>query len=330
MSLRAVGFGVVLCAVSLPLAPVASGASLLTPFNVIVSGNFTDSSDVGGGLAVGGFAKLGTLSVADGLNGEPLTAFPGDTTFAAAGGASGGEVAAGNYYISGTDSTFYNNGTGTRDVTDPVSTSMTPFSSESIAWSADATTAGDGCSTNSTTHVTTCSATKTGLNVINLSASQAAGIGSANALSITGVSSTSWLIINVAGASDTLSGNMLIDGHPNAGNSSPAGAQDVLFNFYNANSLTLGGSSMGSVLAPGANVTGGGGQFVGSLVAESFIAGTSCGGTEFHDFTFQGGSTPEPAPVLFVGVGMMALALFARRRGRNRIAEGMDSNSLND
>jgi MYXO-CTERM domain-containing protein len=66
------------------------------------------------------------------------------------------------------------------------------------------------------------------------------------------------------------------------------------------------------------------------LVAESFIAGTSCGGTEFHDFTFQGGSTPEPAPVLFVGVGMMALALFARRRGRNRIAEEMDSNSLND
>jgi hypothetical protein len=87
---------------------------------------------------------------------------------------------------------------------------------------------------------------------------------------------------------------------------------------------------MGSVLAPGANVTGGGGQFVGSLVAESFIAGTSCGGTEFENFTFQGGGTPEPAPVLFVGVGMMALAIILRRRGRNQTSDGPDSHSLNE
>ena len=330
MSLRAVGFGVVLCAVSLPLAPVSSGASLLTPYNVIVSGSFNDSGDVGGGLAVGGSATLGTLNVADGLNGEPLTAFPNDTTLVITGGASGGELAAGNYYISPPDATFFNNGTGTKDTTDPVSTSMAPFSAQSTAWSLDATTAGDGCSTNTITHVTTCSVTKVGLNVIDLSAAQASEIGSGNALDITGVSSTSWLIINVAGTSDTLSGDMQIDGHPNAGNSSPIGAEDVLFNFYNATSLTLGGSSMGSVLAPGANVIGGGGQFVGSLVAESFIAGTSCGGTEFENFTFQGGSAPEPAPVLFVGVGMMALALFLRRRGKNRIAEEPDSHSLNN
>src|ERR1035438_8540245 len=57
-----------------------------------------------------------------------------------------------------------------------------------------------------------------------------------------------------------------------------------------------------------------GGQFVGSLVAASFTAGAS-GGTEFHNFTFQGTTfAPEPAPLACVGAGLIALALIRRRR----------------
>jgi hypothetical protein len=40
MPLAEIGFGVSLCAVSLAFAPLATGASLRTGYNVIVSGNF--------------------------------------------------------------------------------------------------------------------------------------------------------------------------------------------------------------------------------------------------------------------------------------------------
>jgi choice-of-anchor A domain-containing protein len=312
MSLRDVGFSIVFCAVSLALAPSASGASLLTPYNVIVSGNFVDAnSDVGGGLAVGGIATLGSFSIADGMDGEPLSAFTGKTTFVAAGGVTGeASIYSGNWYYSGTDANFFSSGdpTGSKDATDPVSTSMTPFTAMSNSWHADATTAGDGCTVSGS--VTTCTVTKAGMNVIDVTAAEVAA---GQALNINGVSSADWVIFNVAGTADTLSGDMRINGSPNSGDSSPSAAEDVLFNFYQANSLTLGGSSMGSVLAAGANVTGGGGQFVGSLVAESFTDNPTCGGTEFHNFTFQGG-TPEPAPMAFVGAGLIALALYRRRR----------------
>lgn len=293
----------------------ATGASLLTPYNVIVSGSFTDSNtDIGGGLAVGGSASLGGFNITDALLGEPLTAFPSDTTFIAAGGVTGEAAMAngsGNYYYSGTDSQFYNNGTGTKDASNPINftTTFAQFTSLSSTWFTAATTSGDACTAAGS--VTTCTVTKAGLNVIDVADSLVA---SGQTLNITGVSGTSWVILNVTGATDTLSGNMTIDGSGNNGDSSPAGADDVLFNFYQATKITLGGSSMGSVLAPGAAVTGDGGQFVGSLVAASFTQGAT-GGTEFHNYYFQGG-TPEPAPAAFVGAGLIALA-FLRKRRRN-------------
>jgi choice-of-anchor A domain-containing protein len=306
--------------VSLAFAPLASATSLLTAYNVIVSGNFVDvNSDVGGGLAVGGVASLSSFSIADGLDGESIGAFAGNTTFVAGGGVMGeASIYNGNWYFPGTNSSFYTSGdhTGSSDATDPVSTSMTPFTSKSNAWSADPTTAGDSCTASGS--VTTCTVTKAGMNVIDVTAAQVA---KGQTLDINGVSSADWVVLNVAGTTDTLSGNMQINGSPNSGDSSPIAAEDVLFNFYQANSLTLGGSSMGSVLAPLANVTGGGGQFVGSLVAESFTYGLAAGGTEFHNFTFQGG-TPEPAPVAFVGAGLIALALGIKRRRRTNPETG--------
>ena len=289
----------------------AHGASLLTPYNVVVSGNFADAStDVGGGLVVGGTATLNSFNIAGALDGETLTSLPSSATFVAAAGVSGeAGLAAGNYYFPGTDSTFYNNGSGSKLGSDPltISSMFSTFTSLSNAWAAYGTTSGDSCTVNGTS--TTCTVTKTGMNVINVSAS---AVASGQTLVIKGVSGADWLIINVTGTSGTLSGNMTIDGAGNGGDQSPAAAEDVLFNFYQAGSLTLGGSSMGSVLAPGAAVTGDGGQFVGSLVAASFTAGSS-GGTEFHNYYFQGG-TPEPATLAGVGVGLIALALALKRK----------------
>ena len=274
------------------LASTAPAASILTPYNVVVSGNFTDANtDVGGGLAVGGVAAMNGFSIADALDGESLTAFPGPngttgTAFIAAGGATGeASIFNGNWYFSGTDSTFYNNGTGNAVSSNPVtfSTAFQQFTSVSTQLSNDSTTKGDSCTASG--NVTTCTVSASGLN-----------------------------IINVSGATGTLSGDIEINGAGNNGDNSPGGAQDVLFNFDQATAITLGGSSMGSVLAPDAAVTGDGGQFVGSLVAASFTAGAS-GGTEFHNFTFQGTTfAPEPAPLACVGAGLIALALIRRRR----------------
>ncbi|MGB9455906.1 MAG: choice-of-anchor A family protein [Bryobacteraceae bacterium] len=294
----------------------ATGASLLTPYNVIVSGSFADSNtDVGGGLAVGGSATLGGFTLGSNLLNEPLTDFPNSATFIAAGGVTGEAAMAtgnsGNYYFTGTDPTFYDNATvkGTLDGKDPITftTAFAQFTSLSATWSTAAATSGDGCTAAGS--VTTCTVTKAGLNIIDVADSL---IASGQTIHITGASSASWVILNVTGATDTLSGNMTINGSGNNGDSSPAGADDVLFNFYQATKITLGGSSMGSVLAPNAAVTGDGGQFVGSLVAASFAQGTN-GGTEFHNYYFQGG-TPEPAPAAFVGAGLIALALLRKHR----------------
>ena len=305
-------------AAALFLASTAPAASILTPYNVVVSGNFTDANtDVGGGLAVGGVAAMNGFSIADALDGESLTAFPGPngttgTAFIAAGGATGeASIFNGNWYFSGTDSTFYNNGTGNAVSSNPVtfSTTFQQFTSVSTQLSNDSTTKGDSCTASG--NVTTCTVSASGLNIINVADSVVA---SGQALNINGVSSASWVIINVSGATGTLSGDIEINGAGNNGDNSPAGAQDVLFNFDQATAITLGGSSMGSVLAPDAAVTGDGGQFVGSLVAASFTAGAS-GGTEFHNFTFQGTTfAPEPAPLACVGAGLIALALIRRRR----------------
>jgi choice-of-anchor A domain-containing protein len=70
------------CFAALLSAADASAGSILTPFNVIVSGGFTETSDdVGGGLAVGGNASVpGSFSIADNLNGEALSSFPGQAS----------------------------------------------------------------------------------------------------------------------------------------------------------------------------------------------------------------------------------------------------------
>ncbi len=300
--------------------PTALGASLLTPYNVFVSGNFSDANrgtggGVGGGLAVGGVATLGntaanSIAIASNLLGEPLTAFPSSTTFIAAGGVTGrGTLDTGDYYFTGTDTHFVNDGTGTKDTSDPVNfaTSMAQFTTLSTTWSGDAATAGDSCTTAGT--VTTCTVTKAGMNIIDVADS---AVASGYTVHITGVSSADWVIINVAGTTDTLSGTITIDGYAPSGNTTNAVAEDVLFNFYQATAITLGGSAMGSVLAPTAAVTGDGGQFDGSLVAASFTRnGTN--GTYFYNYYFQGGQTPEPLPVAGIGAGLIVLGLFRKR-----------------
>ena len=90
-------------------------------------------------------------------------------------------------------------------------------------------------------------------------------------------------------------------------------AGSVIWNFYDATSLTFGTQIAGSVLAPGAAVTNNN-QIDGSLVAYSWT-----GQGELHDNLFTGISplaVPEPGvwALMMVGIGMVGGALRKRRR----------------
>lgn len=332
MGLQTVYYSALVCALTITVTSTASGASILTPHNAIVSGNFTDlnSIDIGGGLAAQGIVTFqGNSLVADGLDGELTNAFPQDATFVAAGGVTGGtaQVDAGNYYApSGTVSCS----SCTKLTTDPINFSADfgtggTFDALSTQWSTangGVTTSGDSIANvsgyNGGTTTITVSPSNKGMNVIYVSAADALWL-SANVVNITGVSSASWLVVDVQGTADQLGGSsMTVDGGGANGNTTTTEVENVVFNYYQASSLTLNGAVLGSVLAPSAAVTGAGNgtEFDGSLVANSFTGHplSGSGGTEFHNFPFYGGATPEPAPLACVGAGLIALALFRKRR----------------
>ena len=96
-------------------------------------------------------------------------------------------------------------------------------------------------------------------------------------------------------------------------NESGVGAAYVLFNLYQATSVSLPGSKdpQGSVLAPLAGVTGGYGAMHGQL-----ITGSYSGNTQFDAVLFAGSLTPVPlpAPVWLLGSALAGLLCLARRR----------------
>jgi choice-of-anchor A domain-containing protein len=104
-------------------------------------------------------------------------------------------------------------------------------------------------------------------------------------------------------------------------------AVDMLWNFYNATTLTLGSEFVGTVLAPGAAVSNGS-PIDGDLIAASF-SGTG----ELHNYAFAGnlnslGSNlssqdviPEPSTTALLGVGIIGLFAATRRRSAHRAAE---------
>ncbi|HEY9139951.1 MAG TPA: choice-of-anchor A family protein [Bryobacteraceae bacterium] len=299
----------------------ASGASI-PPYNAIVSGNFSDSCcDIGGGLAVGGNATLPSyMSVADAMNGELATAFPSSAMLIIAGTVTGGpaQLYAGDYYSP--NGGVNNVGSGKSiSSPDPVtfSTAFTQFQGESNQISTETPT----CTTCvSGTGTLTITVNRVGLNIINLTTAELAGATSISFKAGTGVTFASnttsygnaWVLLNVPGISDTLnlSSGTWFNGSQQVG-STAYGAEDVLYNFYQATSLTFQGTIVGSVLAPGAAVTDNSGQQIdGSLVAASFA-----GSAEFHNLNFLGPTfTPEPAPAAFVGAGLIALALLRKHR----------------
>jgi len=327
VSFRLPFFSLLLCATVLPVSDALAG-SILTPFNVIVSGNFADTgSDIGGGLAIGGNANVvNGWSAVDALNGEAVTAFAGSTTLIVAGSVTGAfNLFAGNYYVpNGTVNLQSADSKATNETTDPISftTQFSQFEAESTQI-ANENPSCTSCASLSG-GVLTINVNSVGLNIIDLTQAEIQGANEVKFVSGSGVTFASGttnygnacVLLNVPGTSVTFNPSWgTYFNTTQATGDNAYGAEDVVYNFYQATSIqtNVGGTTIvGSFLAPWATYTDtASGQFAGSLVAASF-SGTN---VEFHNLNFEGPTfTPEPAPLAGVGVGLIALALVLKRR----------------
>jgi choice-of-anchor A domain-containing protein len=285
-----------------------------SPYNAFVFNNFTSSNDdTQGGLAAGGNIGITGYSVASNITAaEAASWFPDGFTLIAGGSlnVSNGALYEGNAYghTAGLSSFTLNAGTLTIGGTSAIDFSQAAAQLESLsaALAGMKTTAGDTCSL--LYSVVTCTANANNLNIIDVSAAQAAMF-SGNSIDLVSTAANATLAINVAGASDAIGG---------AGFAAFGNGGTVLFNYYQATSLALGSSSFTtSLLAPDATVTATSGEFHGTLIADDFS-----GSIEFHDDNpFTGsfsGIAPEPISLLLTASGLIALWLLLRRRAAVR------------
>ncbi len=329
------------CALALALTSTAFADDIgtysnnsLSAYNVFLSGSFTNNgSDIEGGLVAGGLISAPNwFAVMQGPAGEPLSAFgTSQLTFISTAGLANTTYNmsddGGNWYMVTGGGNVTNNGHGGVALSsDPISiaTQMQTDQSTSNYLSGMANTTGkagtDYC-TNTSTTVTTCYIYNAGLNVLNVGGTNgysASWFAKGMEVDISGISATQWAVLNFAGSGAyTVSGNLKLDGQNSDGTPGTGVgtyAQRLLYNFNASTSVTIEGSGfIGSMLAPNATVTdNANGQFDGQLIATSFNAGN----TEFHNYLYQGQLTPEPAPVAFMGAGLIFLFAWRNRRRR--------------
>lgn len=116
-------------------------------------------------------------------------------------------------------------------------------------------------------------------------------------------------IVNVAGTS--LAGHITF-------NFNGMAADQVIFNFYEANNVSMSGMNVnGSILAPSALVSLSGSTIMGSVIADRFTAaGATVGGQGFSGHASPG-AVPEPSTwaMLILGFGAVGAAMRRRRAG---------------
>ncbi|MCX6954825.1 MAG: choice-of-anchor A family protein [Verrucomicrobia bacterium] len=291
----------------------AQGYNLLTWSNATLL-----NSDTEGRVAVGGNATFSGYSVGNqASNPTPATGslvVGGNLT------ATGGQVYNGSIYVGGTYSgPGYSLNSAAGSVTSYGLGNAVPFdfaaaktalTAKSLAYGAEAA---NGTSVLQWSTLTL-TGTQTGLNALNIFNITAAQLASASSL-VLNVAAGSHVLINVSGTSVNFSNKGLSGFDP----------ENTLFNFYQANSLTMSGIGIeGSILAVNAAVNFQSGQMNGQLIAKSF-GGAAWGVGELHEHPLdsqlpplvpptQSISVPDTATTsLLVGLAF-ALLLAARAR----------------
>lgn len=288
---------------AIPGAALAGSLGIANDYNVFVLGSanqkYTDSE---GAVAVGGNATYLGYGIGDSLTGftGPALVVGGDLDYQQ------GSIFWGDVYVGGSAS-ITNGGTITHGQLHNPSTFLdfnlarSYLTSMSTQWGAQATT---GIVDIAPWNTITLTGTSSTLNVFNVSGqklSQCAGL-TINAP----VGST--ILVNVDGKQAKLANfGITLNG---------ATASNVLYNYWQADSLTISGIDVkGSLLAPYAAVDFANGQINGTLVGSS-LAGSG----EAHNVKFTGSlpCVPEmPSSMLAMITGLIGLAgsQLRRRRG---------------
>jgi choice-of-anchor A domain-containing protein len=289
------------------LASPISAATALADFNAIIYGNATTSSDIEGASVIGG--NFNGATVYNNPNdGGTVTQPPGFSALTVYGNQTGNTNInnGGGAYVGGTHQTINFNGGGSFYSAPPSTIADFQTSLNALSTQLAGLTATGTLPTAGNNEQITATPGANGVAVFNITAAQLSQIPSY----IMNLNGSSSVIFNVSGSSVTFNAN---------DESGVTGANNIIWNFYQATSVTLSTQIAGTILATSATVTNNN-QIDGTLVANGFN-----GQGELHSYGFtgslpvSGGSTPvpEPASLAIMGLGLGALAV-ARRRRRAR------------
>jgi choice-of-anchor A domain-containing protein len=281
-------------------AGLIDDSTILQDFNAVIYTNASTPSDIEGAAIIGGNFSGATVYL------NPPSSLPsGYGALTVFGSTSGNPINinnGGSAYVGGTKGAIVNFNGGGSYIAAPGNTiGYFETAMNSLSTSLSTLTANSSLPTPGNNEVIAATPNAQGVAVFNISASDLAAIPSYK-INLNGATS---VIFNVSGTAVTFNAN---------DESGVTGANNIIWNFYQATSVNLGTQIAGTVLAPDANVTNGN-QIDGDLIAYSWT-----GSGELHDYGFEGvlptdGGTPVPEPAslaLLIG-GIAAFGLLRRR-----------------
>lgn len=270
-------------------------------FNVFVFGDFTSSnSDVEGAVAVGGNLNVSSYSINE-LNkavaGNALVV-ANDLSY------NNGSVKNGNIDVGGASTTFGFGFTGAYTDNDPINFANERTYLQNLSTSLNGLT-NTGIVTYNYSGLQLTASNNTDVQVFDIDGSL---FNSRDNTTFSGFSNGQTIILNISGNGLTFNG----------GTGTNFSGFNVIYNFYQATSLSTGSGTTGTILAPLANITGGYTAINGNVIANSWNTNTQVNVSGMFKPTEIPGLvvTPVPEPesygMLLLGLGVVTL--LTRRR----------------